>query len=52
MFVRIVWQESRSKDLPDLFRDASGTANRGSAIFPGPGSDFRHMTQGLFDRCN
>ena len=50
MFVRIVWQEGRKVQGPDLFRGTVCPAKRGINFFPTPGADMRAMTLGLFDR--
>lgn len=51
MFVRVVWQESRHFEIPELLRESNnGPTNRGINIFPTPGADMRRMTLGLFDR--
>ncbi|MBU1174013.1 MAG: hypothetical protein KKH72_01320 [Alphaproteobacteria bacterium] len=50
MFVRLVWQEDRHHEAPDMFRDPNGPTHRGINIFPSAGADMRSMTLGLFDR--
>lgn len=50
MFVRVVWQEDRHIEVPELFRDPNGPTHRGINVFPAPGADLRRMTAGLFDR--
>ena len=50
MFVRIVWQEDRGFERPELYRELNAPTDRGADIFPTPGADMCRMTCGLFDR--